>query len=106
MNDENNGSTEQARRYQTLPAGEFLKENFLSPMGISERKIADATGIPLQVVEGIVRGDTEINAEMSVRLGRYFEQPDRFWFDVHAEHVFHRLRKEKPELFEGGEPTS
>ena len=52
--------------------GEILREEFLSPMGISINALARALRVPPSQVSGIVNEKRGISALMALRLARYF----------------------------------
>ena len=59
-------------RQPTHP-GEMLKEEFLEPMGISQRQLADARGVPYQRIKEIVNGRPEITGSTALRLAKYWQ---------------------------------
>ncbi|WP_233546249.1 HigA family addiction module antitoxin [Collinsella sp. AF08-23] len=59
--------------------GELLKEEFLEPLGISQYRLAKATGIPAQRIGQIVLGRRRITADTDLRLCRYFGLTDGYW---------------------------
>lgn len=59
-------------RQPTHP-GEMLKEEFLEPMGISQRQLADALGVPYQRINEIVNGRRGITPSTALRLAKYWQ---------------------------------
>ncbi|MEX0701367.1 MAG: HigA family addiction module antitoxin [Planctomycetales bacterium] len=64
--------------------GEILQEEFLSPLGISQYRLAKETSVPPRRINEIVRGSRAITANTALRLARYFETTDRFWLNLQA----------------------
>jgi antitoxin HigA-1 len=62
--------------------GEILLEEFLSPMGISQYRLAKAVSVPPRRINEIVRGQRAISANTALRLSRYFGTSDRFWLNL------------------------
>jgi len=59
------------RRKPTSP-GEILREEFLVPLGLSQKVLADHLGCDAKVVNRIVNGRCAVTAEMALRLGAAF----------------------------------
>ena len=68
-----------ARDLAPVTPGELLKEEFLEPLGISQYRLAKATGIPAQRIGQIVLGRRRITADTDLRLCRYFGLTDGYW---------------------------
>jgi addiction module HigA family antidote len=62
--------------------GEVLAEDFLSPLGISQHKLARETGIPVTRINAIVRGERTITADTALRLGRFFGLAPETWLNL------------------------
>lgn len=68
-----------ARDLAPVTPGELLKEEFLEPLGVSQYRLAKATGIPAQRIGQIVLGRRRITADTDLRLCRYFGLTDGYW---------------------------
>src|SRR5947208_12087867 len=66
------------RRRPTTP-GEILREEFLIPLGMSQKDLADHLGCDVKVVNRIVNGRTSVTAEMALKLGASFQTSPDFW---------------------------
>ena len=75
-----------ARRKRTSPIhpGEILQEEFLTPFGISQYRLAKDTSVPPRRINEIVRGQRSISADTALRLARFFGTSDRFWLNLQA----------------------
>ena len=62
--------------------GEILVEEFLEPMGLTQRELADAIGVPYQRVNEIVNGRRGITASTALRLGKYFGTTPGLWMNL------------------------
>src|SRR5437588_4240890 len=73
-------------RRKLLPVhpGEVLLEEFLSPLGVSQYRLAKETSVPARRINEIVRGLRSISADTSLRLARYFGTSERFWLNLQA----------------------
>jgi addiction module HigA family antidote len=66
--------------------GEILAEEFLTPLGITQHKLAVAIGVPPRRINEIVHGTRRITADTGLRLARYFGTSERFWINLQARH--------------------
>lgn len=75
--------------------GEILLEEFLTPLGVSQYRLAKDTSVPPRRVNEIVRGMRSISADTALRLARYFGTSERFWMNLQARYD---LEREKDRL--------
>ena len=73
-----------ARKQPPIHPGEILLEEFLSPLGISQYRLAKETSVPPRRINEIVRGLRSISADTALRLARYFGTSERFWLNLQA----------------------
>jgi addiction module HigA family antidote len=64
--------------------GEILLEEFLEPMGLTQRELAGAIGVPYQRVNEIVNGRRGITASTALRLAKYFGTTPGLWMNLQA----------------------
>jgi len=64
--------------------GEILMEDFLTPLGISQYKLAKDISVPPRRINEIVHGKRSISADTALRLSRYFQLSERFWLNLQA----------------------
>jgi addiction module HigA family antidote len=69
------------RREPTTP-GEILREEFLTPLGMTQKQLADHLGCDVKVVNRIVNGRASISTEMALRLGAAFCTSPDFWLNA------------------------
>ena len=67
---------------QPTPPGEILLEEFLLPMSITQRQLADAIHVPYQRINEIVNGRRGITPATALRLAKYFEVSPDFWMNL------------------------
>ena len=73
------------QRTPTHP-GEVLLEEFLVPLEITQVELAAHLGIPIQRVNGIVRGKRAVTPETAWLLAQAFETTPEFWLKLQASH--------------------
>ncbi|MDA1302643.1 MAG: HigA family addiction module antitoxin [Proteobacteria bacterium] len=69
------------QREPTHP-GEMLSEEFLAPMGITQRELADAIHVPYQRVNELVNGKRGITPSTALRLAKFFGMSPGFWLNL------------------------
>jgi addiction module HigA family antidote len=62
--------------------GEFLREDFLTPLGLSANALAIALRVPVTRISEIVRERRGITADTALRLARYFGTTPDFWMKM------------------------
>jgi len=87
-------------RQPTHP-GEMLLEEFLSPMSLSQRDLADGIRVPYQRINEIVNGRRGITPSTALRLAKYFGNSEGFWMNLQLRWDLYQARKsEESELRE------
>lgn len=71
-------------RFPPIHPGEILREEFLSPLGISAHQLALALRVPATRINDIVNEKRGITADTALRLSRYFGTTPRFWMNMQA----------------------
>ena len=72
------------RKLPPVHPGEILLEEFLSPLGVSQYRLAKETSVPPRRINEIVRGSRSISADTALRLARYFGTSEQFWMNLQA----------------------
>lgn len=70
------------RKRKPTGPGEILREEFLNPMGLTQKHLADHLGCDVKVVNRIVNGRTSVSAEMALKLGAAFRTTPEFWLNA------------------------
>ncbi len=68
-------------RLPTHP-GEMLKEEFLIPMGLTQRELASSIGVPYQRINELINGKRGITPSTALRLAKYFGNTPGFWMNI------------------------
>jgi len=63
--------------------GVYLKE-LLEELELSQYRLAKDLGIPAMRINYVVNGKRPVNAELALRLGRYFGQEPRYWINLQS----------------------
>jgi len=70
-------------RIPTHP-GEILREEFLEPLALTQVELAQHLEIPLQRLNGIVRGKRAVTPETAWLLAQAFSTTPEFWLSLQA----------------------
>lgn len=86
-------------RVPTHP-GEMLKEEFLIPMGISQRQLTDGIGVPYQRVNEIINGRRGVTPSTALRLSKFFGVSPAFWMNLQLRWDLYQAQKSEAEALE------
>ena len=73
--------------------GEMLVKEFLEPMGLTQRDLADGIRVPYQRVNEVVNGRRGITASTALRLAKYFGNSEEFWMYLQLRWDLYQARK-------------
>ena len=68
-------------RKPTTP-GEILQEEFLRPLGMTQKQLSEHLGCDVKVVNRIVNGRSGITPTMALKLGAAFRTSAEFWLNA------------------------
>ena len=71
-------------RQPTHP-GEMLREEFLIPMNLTQKDLADAICVPYQRINEIVAGKRGVTPSTALRLAKFFGMSADFWLKFTSE---------------------
>jgi addiction module HigA family antidote len=60
----------------------MLLEEYLKPMGLTQRQLADAIHVPYQRINEIVNGRRGMTAATALRLAKFFGMSVEFWMNL------------------------
>jgi addiction module HigA family antidote len=69
------------QRKPTSP-GEILKEEFLNPLGITQKTLADHIGCDYKVINRIINGRASVTLDIATKLALAFETTPHFWLNA------------------------
>lgn len=64
--------------------GEILREDLMRPLGLTVSGLARELKIPVNRLSEIVNGRRPLNADVALRLSRYFGNSPEFWVNLQA----------------------
>lgn len=69
------------RRKPTFP-GDILEEEFLKPLALTQKELANHLGYDVKVINRLVNGKTSLNATMALKLAATFNTTPDFWLNA------------------------
>jgi len=64
--------------------GEVLAEEYLTPLGVTQHRLAVSIGVPPRRINEIVHGKRGISADTALRLARFFGTSEPFWINLQS----------------------
>ena len=80
--------------------GEILREEFMSPRGLSQNALARALNVPPRRINEIVLEKRGITADTALRLARFFGTSAEMWTGLQADYDLRLARYEKQKQIE------
>ena len=90
-------------RQPTHP-GEMLLKEFLLPMGLTQRQLADAIQVPYQRVNEIVNRKRGITPSTALRLARFFGSTPDFWMNLQLRWDLYQAQASEQSILDGIHP--
>lgn len=84
-------------REPTSP-GEILSEEFLKPLGLTQRRLADHLGCDIKVINRIINGRSRVTPEMALKLAAAFVTSPEFWLKAQEATDLYRAAREVKKL--------
>lgn len=79
--------------------GEMLNEEFLRPLGITQKNFADHIGVDIKTVNRVIKGHTAVTPELAVKFAAAFSMSPEFWLNLqHSVDIWkvHQRSKQLP----------
>jgi addiction module HigA family antidote len=79
-----------SRLKEPTTPGEILREEFLAPLAMTQKQLADHLGCDVKVVNRIVNARSSVTAEMALKLGAALGTSPDFWLNAQRAVDLHR----------------
>ncbi len=86
-----------SNRIPTHP-GEMLIEEFLDPLGITQKELADSIKVPYQRVNEIVCGKRGVTPSTALRLAKFFGMTEGFWLNLQMKFDLYSAQNREKEI--------
>jgi addiction module HigA family antidote len=84
-------------RRPTTP-GEILREEFLAPLAMTQKQLADHLSCDVKVINRIINGRSSVTAGMALKLGATFRTSPEFWLNAQKAVDLHQAASHLPSL--------
>lgn len=86
--------------------GEMLKEEFLIPMGMTQRELANGINVPYQRINELINCKRGVTPSTALRLAKYFGTTPGFWMNLQLRWDLFRAQRIEARQLEKIEPYS
>ena len=86
--------------------GEMLLEEFLIPMGLTQRDLATGIHVPYQRVNDLIHQRRGITPSTALRLAKFFNTTPGFWMNLQARWDLYASTKIEQRVIESIQPYS
>ena len=90
-------------RMPTHP-GEMLREEFLEPMGITQRELAKGIQVPYQRINELINGKRGVTPSTALRLEKFFGTTAGFWMNLQLRWDLYRAQQAEAQQLEKIKP--
>ena len=80
--------------------GEMLLNEFLLPLNMTQRDLANAIHVPYQRVNEVVRGNRGVTPSTALRLSRFLGTSPGFWMNLQLRCDLYRAQRAEGEQIE------
>jgi len=84
--------------------GEILQEEFLTPFGMTQYRLAKSIGVRQTRISEIIAGRRAITADTALRLAKFFGTSDGLWMNLQMAYDVAQAREELIEVLADIEP--
>lgn len=85
------------KRPPTTP-GEILKEEYLVPLRLTQKVLADHLKVDLKVINRLINGKTSLSPELALKLSLTFNTSPEFWLNAQMAVDLYHLKITHQEL--------
>jgi addiction module HigA family antidote len=83
----------------------MLLEEFLMPMGLTQRDLAEAIQVPYQRINEIVNGRRGITPSTALRLAKFFGNSESFWMNLQLRWDLYHARQSEENVLKHIQPV-
>ena len=86
--------------------GEMLLQEFLQPLGLTQRDLATSIHVPFQRVNEIVRGRRGVTPSTALRLARFLGTSPDFWMNLQLRWDLYHAQQSEAEQIDNIRPLT
>jgi addiction module HigA family antidote len=84
----------------------MLLEEFLKPMGLTQRELADSIHVPYQRINEIINGRRGVTSSTALRLSKFFRVSPDFWMNLQLRWGLYFARQSEADELKTIKPVS
>ena len=84
--------------------GVMLQEEFLKPLGVSQKQLAEAIQVPYRQINEIINGQRPVTPSIALRLAKYIGMSTTFWMNLQLSRDLYFVLKSEREVLNAIEP--
>lgn len=73
--------------------GEFIREVYISPFGVSVRKVAESLHVSASTLNRLLNGESNVSPEMALRLSKALGRSAESWLAMQDQYDLWHARK-------------
>ena len=81
----------------TVSPGKILLDDFIKPLGLSEKELASDIGLSTNHINRIIFAKCKIHADTAFRLARYFSTDEDFWMNLQMSYDLYQAKNRSGE---------
>lgn len=86
--------------YYPLPTmKEYIWDEFMEPLHISIPKMAHDIGVPESEIQNVLDGRRKVDADLSIRLGKYFGMSEGFFLRLQNNLDTEKAKRKNAKIF-------
>ena len=86
--------------------GEMLLEEFLVPLGLTQKELSKAIQVPYQRINEIINKKRGITPSTALRLARFFGVSEDFWLNLQLRWDLSKAKKREDEEIQSIKPLA
>lgn len=86
------------RTRKPIGPGEILREEFMVPMELSQKELANHLGCDIKVINRIINGRATLTVPMAMKLAAAFKMSPEFWLNAQRAVDLYEAREEMADL--------
>jgi addiction module HigA family antidote len=86
------------RNRKPTPVGEMLKEEFLLPLGLTQKKFAEHLGLEVKAINRLVNNRTSVTPTLALKISSALGTTPEFWMNLQMANDLWELRHSKIDL--------
>lgn len=88
-------TTRDEDRLDNVHPGEILREDFLVGSEIPAAEVSEGAGIPLEALAALLAGRLHVDADIDLRLARYFGISEGFFLRLQNDYDLEEVRRSR-----------